>query len=62
MNVKRNFRFAKADYKDSFDEGDFLYATLLSLNGGTIRIKIVFANSSGGFGAETATTIADEMQ
>ena len=48
--IKRTFRFAKPNFKETFDEGDFLYVTLVSQNGGTIRLKVNFPSSPGGFG------------
>lgn len=28
--IKRTFRFAKSNFKETFDEGDMLYVTLIS--------------------------------
>ena len=53
--IKRTFRFAKPNFKENFDEGDFLYVTLVSQNGGTIRLKANFSSSQGGFGDTTNT-------
>ena len=61
MQFKKVLRFSKADYKDHFDDDDFIYLALVSHTGGDVNIRIQFSDGRGGFGVQDTIILADEV-
>lgn len=61
MQYRKTLRYNKADYKERFDQEDYLYFALLSQTGGDVRVRAQFSDGKGNFGVQDIIILSDEV-
>lgn len=61
MQFRKVLRYNKADYKERFDQEDYLYFALISQTGGDLRVRVQFSDGKGNFGIQDTIVLSDDV-